>query len=127
MLGDLTDHLLERYGGDLRKLRDEAERDPGAERRLLKAFKGLGDVGVDIFFREVQVAWDELAPFADRRALDAAGRLDLPKDPGKLARLVGADDFPPPGRRARPRRARGRLRPGARRGMSVARHRHRPG
>jgi hypothetical protein len=94
MLGDLTDHLLERYGGDLRKLREEAERDPKAERRLLKQFKGLGDVGVDIFFREVQVAWDELVPFADRRALDAAGRLKLPKDPGKLADLVGNKDFP---------------------------------
>jgi hypothetical protein len=94
MLGDLTDHLLERYGGDLRKLRDEAERDPKAERRLLKEFKGLGDVGVDIFFREAQVAWHELYPFADRRALDAAGRLKLPKDPEKLAELTGEKDYP---------------------------------
>src|SRR5919109_4277130 len=73
MLGDLTEHLLARYDGDLRKLRDEAGRDPKAERRLLKEFKGLGDVGVDIFFREGQVAWGELVPFADRRALEAAG------------------------------------------------------
>ena len=94
MLGELTEHLLDRYHGDLRELRDEAGRDPKAERKLLKEFKGLGDVGVDIFFREVQVAWDELAPFADKRALDAAGRLKLPKDPAKLARLVGGKDFP---------------------------------
>jgi hypothetical protein len=94
MLGDLTDHLLDRYGGDLRKLRDEADRDQRAERRLLKGFKGMGDVGVDIFFREVQVAWDELVPFADKRALDAAGRLKLPRNAGKLAGLVGAGDFP---------------------------------
>jgi len=94
MLGDVTEHLLERYGGDLRKLRAEAEREPTAERKLLKEFKGLGDVGVDIFFREVQVAWDELHPFADRRALDAAGRLKLPKDAGKLAALVGQKDYP---------------------------------
>ena len=94
MLGELTDHLLDRYGGDLRELRDEAGRDPRAERKLLKEFKGLGDVGVDIFFREVQVAWDELAPFADKRALDAARRLKLPKDATKLAGLVGDKDFP---------------------------------
>jgi len=94
MLGDLTDHLLERYDGDLRKLRDEAERDPKAERKLLKEFKGLGDVGVDIFFREVQVAWGELYPFADRRALDAAGRLRLPKDTEKLAELVSEKEYP---------------------------------
>ena len=94
MLGDLADQLRERYGGDLRKLREEAERDPKAERRLLKQFKGLGDVGVDIFFREVQVAWEELAPFADRRALDAAARLKLPKEPRKLAQLAGGHDYP---------------------------------
>jgi hypothetical protein len=94
MLGDLTEHLLERYGGDLRRLRDDAERDPAAERRLLKEFKGLGDVGVDIFFREAQVAWEELFPFADRRALDAAGRLKLPRDPDKILELVGAKDYP---------------------------------
>jgi endonuclease III len=94
MLGDLTEHLLERYGGDLRKLREQAGRDPKAERALLKEFKGLGDVGVDIFFREVQVAWDELVPFADRRALDAAGRLGLPKDPRKLAGLVDTEEYP---------------------------------
>jgi hypothetical protein len=94
MLGELTDHLLERWNGDLRRLRDAAERDPRAERRLLKEFKGLGDVGVDIFFREVQVAWEELRPFADRRALDAAGRLGLPTDAAKLSSLVGENDYP---------------------------------
>jgi hypothetical protein len=94
MLGDLNDRLVECYGGDLRRLREEAGRDAGAERRLLKQFKGLGDVGIDIFFREVQVAWDELFPFADQRALDAAGRLKLPKDPGKLVDLVGEKSYP---------------------------------
>jgi hypothetical protein len=94
MLGDLTEHLHERWGGDLRRLREAAERDPKAERRLLKEFKGMGDVGVDIFFREVQVAWEELVPFADRRARDAAGRLGLPKDARKLADLASARDYP---------------------------------
>jgi hypothetical protein len=86
MLGDACDLLLERYRGDLRKLRQEAGRDPGQERKLLKEVKGIGDVGVDIFFREVQVAWEELYPFADRRALDAAKRLGLPGDARALAR-----------------------------------------
>lgn len=93
MLGDMTEHLLERWGGDLRKLRQEAERDPKRERKLLKEFKGMGDVGVDIFFREVQVAWDELFPFADRRALNAAERLNLGKDPKALVKLAGEQRF----------------------------------
>jgi endonuclease III len=92
MLGDLTEHLLVEYDGDLRRLRAAAGREPEEERKRLKAFKGLGDVGVDIFLREVQVAWDELRPFADRRALDAAGRLNLPRDPERLADLAGGPD-----------------------------------
>jgi hypothetical protein len=86
MLGQDSELLLERYRGDLRKLRDEAGRDPGKERALLRQLKGLGNVGVDIFFREVQVAWDELYPFADERALGEARRLGLPGDPKALAR-----------------------------------------
>jgi endonuclease III len=92
MLGELAELLEERYGGDLRRLRDAADRDPEGERRLLKQFKGVGDVGVDIFFREVQVSWPELRPFADRRALDAASRLGLGKDVRALARLCGDGD-----------------------------------
>ncbi len=94
MLGDTTALLIERYEGDLRKLRAAARHDPEEERRLLKDFKGIGDVGVDIFFREVQVAWDELFPFADRRALARAGKLGLPDRAGALAKLVPRDDFP---------------------------------
>jgi endonuclease III len=86
MLGDACDLLLDRYKGDLRKLREAAGRDPRQERKLLKEIKGMGEVGVDIFFREVQVVWDELFPFADRRALDAAEGLGLPGDARALAR-----------------------------------------
>jgi hypothetical protein len=94
MLGDLSEFLLDRYRGDLRHLREEAERDPATERRLLKQVKGLGDVGVDIFFREVQVVWHELVPFADDRALKEAPRLKLSDDPERLYRLVdGPTEF----------------------------------
>ncbi len=88
MLGETCELLLERYRGDLRRLREEAGRDPKRERALLKEFKGVGDVGVDIFFREAQVAWEELRPFADRRALEAAKRLGVGGETKALARLV---------------------------------------
>jgi hypothetical protein len=94
MLGDTAGMLLEKYGGDLRRLREDASRDPATERRLLKECKGLGDVGVDIFFREVQVVWDELYPFAGKRDLDAAARLGLEKDAASLAKRVPRHDFP---------------------------------
>lgn len=94
MLGETADLVLDRWGGDLRALRDEAGRDPAAERRLLKKCKGVGDAGADIFFREVQVAWDELAPFVDDKARAGAEALDLPTDARTLARLVDPADFP---------------------------------
>ena len=94
MLGDTCEILLDRYRGDLRRLREEAEREPKRERSLLKELKGIGDVGVDIFFREAQAAWDELRPFADRRALDAAKRLELGRDAEALADLVSERELP---------------------------------
>ncbi|NDW06992.1 hypothetical protein [Jiella pacifica] len=93
-LQDVADHCRDAYGGDLRKLREAAGRDPAEERRLLKAFKGIGDTGADIFFREVQVAWGELYPFADKRALQAAETLGLGNDAETLAGLVSKKDFP---------------------------------
>ncbi len=94
MLGDVSELLLDRYGGDLRKLREEADRDPEQERKILKEFKGIGDVGADIFFREVQIAWTEIAPFADKAALKSARKLGLPDDAKSLAQLVPMKELP---------------------------------
>lgn len=94
MLKDTTCMLLEDYRGDLRVLRDQADYDEAEERKRLIAFKGLGDVGVDIFFREIQLVWDELYPFADKKALKAAKRLGLPGTAEGLAGLVKRADYP---------------------------------
>jgi hypothetical protein len=94
MLEDSSRHLLDAYGGDLRRLREDAGRDPGAERERLKEFKGIGDVGADIFCREVQGLWDELRPYIDERALRSADKLKLPRNPDGLARLVAKKDLP---------------------------------
>lgn len=94
MLAESADLLIAEYRGDLRRLRERAGRDAGTERRLLKEFKGMGDVGADIFFREVQAVWPELYPFADRKALAAAARLELGEDAAALAGLVGREDLP---------------------------------
>jgi hypothetical protein len=88
MLGEGARLLMDRWRGDLRRLREEAGRDPARQRELLKELKGIGDVGADIFLREVQGVWPEVAPFADRRARAGARRLGLPVDARALARLV---------------------------------------
>ncbi|MBX5497282.1 MAG: hypothetical protein IRZ15_18245, partial [Bryobacteraceae bacterium] len=76
------------YQGDLRKLRDAAKADPARERELLKEFKGIGDVGADIFCREAQLAWPELFPFADAKVLEGAKSLGLPASADQLLHLV---------------------------------------
>ncbi len=91
MLGATTELLLERWNGDLRRLRDDADRTPAGERSRLSEFKGIGDVGVSIFFREVQPAWTELMPYVDERAARAATSLGLPADPLALRDLVATD------------------------------------
>lgn len=93
ILQDASDHIVEEYGGDLRKLREASDGDPADIRRRLKAVKGMGDVAVDIFFREAQAAWDELYPFADDLALKAAARLKLPKTAKGLANRVPKERF----------------------------------
>lgn len=90
---DFNDHLIEAYGGDLRRLRAEADGDLAAARRALKRFKGIGDTGAAIFLREVQAVWPEFYPFADEVVLSSAEKLGLPAEASKLARLAGPDDF----------------------------------
>lgn len=94
MLGETAQRLIDRYRGDLWVLRDVAGRDPTEERRLLKEFKGIGEVSTDIFMREVQLAWEELYPFADRRSLRAGARLGLGDGAKALAPLVDRSAFP---------------------------------
>jgi hypothetical protein len=88
-LGDGAELLTERWGGDLRRMRKEADGDTGRLRDLLQEVPGLGPAGADIFLREVQRVWPEVAPYLDRKALDGAARLGLPKDPDRLVRLAG--------------------------------------
>lgn len=94
LLGQLAEQVLERYCGDLRRLRAEAHGDVQRLEALLKEFKGIGKVGASIFLREVQLVWPEVYPYADERVLRAAAHLELGKDPKSLAKLVPRADFP---------------------------------
>lgn len=92
MLGNGAELLLDRWKGDLRKLRDEAAADPGRVAALLQEFPGIGPTGADIFLREVQAVWPQVAPHLDRRVLDGAARLGLPRQERRLAGLAHSND-----------------------------------
>ncbi|MGY4098373.1 endonuclease [Nocardia sp. R16R-3T] len=87
-LGANASRVLDRYGGDLRKLADEAEHDPARAAELLQQFQGIGPTGSDIFLREVQDVWTWVRPHFDERALRGAERVRLPADPDRLAELA---------------------------------------
>lgn len=94
-LGQGAELLRSEYGGDLRRLRDRSDGDPGRVRKALRAFPRLGPVGAEIFCREVQDVWPSLRPALDSKALDGARRLGLPADPQELVRLAAGKDLAP--------------------------------
>ncbi|MGP2438910.1 endonuclease [Streptomyces sp. JW3] len=91
-LGAEAELLNDRWGGDLRRLREEADGEVPALRRLLQEFNGIGPTGADIFLREVQGVWPQVAPYLDQKALQGAERLGLPADPARLLAAAGRTD-----------------------------------
>lgn len=92
-LADTSQLVLDRWEGDLRQLRHEADGGRDRIHELLQECKGIGRVGADIFCREVQHVWDEVRPFADRRSLATADELGLGGDATALADRAGTDDL----------------------------------
>ncbi|KAH8425440.1 uncharacterized protein LDX57_003193 [Aspergillus melleus] len=98
-LGDLAHFVDERYDGDLNNLWEEAHHDRAKTRELIKEIKGLGDLGVELFFNNVQSVWPSIAPFVDTRSLKTADQVglgtdldaiytELEKDSVKMSRLA---------------------------------------
>ncbi|GFF38055.1 hypothetical protein IFM58399_05103 [Aspergillus lentulus] len=98
-LGDLADFVNGQYDGDLNNLLRKAGNDRKKTRDLIKAIKGLGDLGVDLFLNNVQSVWPSMAPFLDARSLKTAEELgigtdleaiyeSLNRDPMRMSRLA---------------------------------------
>ncbi len=85
--------VVDRWKGDLRRMRREADGSADALAGLLTEVPRLGPVGAAIFTREVQLVWPEFRPYLDSKATDGAKAVGLPSDPGQLAELVTGDDL----------------------------------
>jgi hypothetical protein len=92
-LGDGAALVLDRYRGDLRRLRARASGEPEKLRGLLQEVPRIGPVGAGVFCREAQAVWPELRPYFDERALAEAAALALPHTPAGLARHVPPKDL----------------------------------
>jgi hypothetical protein len=91
-LREMGDLVLDRYGGDPRRLAQEAGGDVRAA-RLVQEIKGIGPTGAAVFLREVQQVWPWVRPYLDERARAGAARLGLPVDVERLAALVEPHDL----------------------------------
>jgi endonuclease III len=87
-LTDLAERVRDEYSGDLREIAAKSDHDVTVAKRILKEFKGIGDIGADIYLREVQDVWSWIRPYFDERATDTAKQLGLPTDSTKLAALA---------------------------------------
>jgi endonuclease III len=92
-LREMADLVLDRYGGDLRRLGLEADGDIDRTARLVQEVKGIGPTGAAVFLREVQEVWPWVRPYLDDRARAGAARVGLPEDAGTLAHLVRGDEL----------------------------------
>ena len=88
-LGDLVEFVEKEYDGDLNNLLERAESSPAKARKLLQEIKGIGKVGVDIFFDTSQSVWPALAPFVDPRSMNTAESCGLGKDLNAIWEAVG--------------------------------------
>ncbi|PKY03687.1 hypothetical protein P168DRAFT_237884 [Aspergillus campestris IBT 28561] len=79
-LGEAAQFIREKYNGDLNNLLESAHHDRGEVRNRVKELKGLGDMGVDLFFNNVQSVWPEIAPFLDQRSLQTAEQVGIGRD-----------------------------------------------
>lgn len=92
-LDDAAALLMDRWSGDLRRLRDEAEADSSRLSSLLQEFTGIGPTGADIFLREAQAVWPQVRPLVDPLVRKGAKAAELPEEAQALAELVGEDEF----------------------------------
>lgn len=92
-LRDAAQRVIDRYGGNLRRLAEAADGDVRAAAGLLQKFNGIGPTGASVFLREAQAVWPWLRPYLDDRARAGARRVGLPDDPEQLIALVDDDEL----------------------------------
>jgi endonuclease III len=89
IMKDLQDH----YNGELNRLHDEAHDEKDLEYRLKHLGKGIGDVTVNIFLRELRTVWAKARPALSAPALLAARHLGFieGKEPLEALETLWAD------------------------------------
>ena len=89
---DVNHALLEQYGGDLIRLHAAAVFVADLEQRLRGLGKGIGEVTVNIFLRELRGIWPKAEPLPSERAIRSAKALGFVPvragDPVRILRIL---------------------------------------
>jgi hypothetical protein len=73
----VTRNLIEEYSGSLNKVHDQAFDARDLERRLKQLGKGIGNVTVSIFLRELRDVWQKADPYPTPLVVEAAKQLRI--------------------------------------------------
>lgn len=86
--------LIQQYKGDLNLLHDRAKDASDLELRLKSLGKGIGDITVNIFLRELRGIWSKANPLPSERVIQAAKALKFVppnmSDPSRLLQTLQA-------------------------------------
>jgi hypothetical protein len=74
---EVSNILLQDYAGDLNVLHCLAADGPDLEQRIKRLGKGVGDVTVNIFLREMRSIWPKAQPLPSKQTVQAARALGL--------------------------------------------------
>ncbi len=74
---EVMGNLKKGYKGDLNFLHEESANSRNLEQRLKNLGRGIGDVTVNIFLRELRGIWDKANPFPQNLTIAAAKNLGL--------------------------------------------------
>ncbi|MGB9676298.1 MAG: hypothetical protein ACPL0C_03840 [Candidatus Bathyarchaeales archaeon] len=78
-------NLIENYGGSLKRLHNEAENTEDLAKKLKSLGKGIGDVTVSIFLRELRGIWGKAEPEPTALVVLAAEKLGIIREKAKSA------------------------------------------
>jgi endonuclease III len=84
---EVMGNLKKEYNGDLNHLHEEAANSRDIEQRLKNLGKGIGDVTVNIFLRELRGIWSKADPIPQDLAVTAAKNLGLIKEANSKSSL----------------------------------------
>ncbi|KAJ5746185.1 hypothetical protein N7520_011367 [Penicillium odoratum] len=90
-MGGLSDIVSIKYDGDLKNLLETAHEDREEVRGLMMEFKGIGDLGLELFFNNVQSVWPSIAPFLDSRSLQTAEEIGIGRDLDAIYGALGQE------------------------------------